>query len=276
MWILPWAGLVLLASTGTAQAATDSPSGVVEVDLLFPRNETYAPTEIMPIVLGFQNPELAPFLGPSIDFTLWDMNDLSRPLKDPFGFDLRWTNFSSSNGSTFYTYRPDKQPGLKTESTYMLKWTFGWSNCTGETQSRRGSENMHSNSSTWSVLFTTKSGAKDMDVQSISNSCPEKDQGFAFNVTGTHQTPLGAKWNGGDTCGEVATSLPTPNPCRTKVSPAAASSISAGITRQMCEGNSPPADCPPKDPKGNSAPQTVFGSVIGLVVVLGALSQILV
>lgn len=270
MRISPWAGLVLLASTGTVQAVTDHSSGVIEVDLLFPRNETYAPTEIMPITFGFQNPELTPLLGPSISFTLRDMNNVSRPLKDPFSFDLRWTNFSSSNGSTFYEYHPENQPELMMESTYMLTWSFNWWNCTEDTQSRRDSQNMHSNYSTSSVVFTTKSGAKDMDVRSIGDKCPEKGQAFAFNVTRTHQTSSGANWDGGDTCGEMASALPTPNPCRTKVSPAAASSISAGIARQRCEGNSPPADCPPKE---SGAQRTVFGSAVGLMIILGAFSQ---
>nr|GFD43736.1 hypothetical protein [Tanacetum cinerariifolium] len=109
-----------------------------------------------------------------------------------------------------------------------------------------------------------------MDVQSISDSCPEEDKGFAFNITGTHQPPLSENWNGGDTCGEF--DLVVPEPCRTKVSPAAASSISAGLTRQMCDGNSPPADCPSKDPKENGTPpRMIFGSVVGLMVSLGAL-----
>lgn len=110
-----------------------------------------------------------------------------------------------------------------------------------------------------------------MDVKSISEGCAQ-DQGFAFNVTGTHKTPTGVEWTGGEACAAVASSIPVPNPCRTKVSPAAASSISASIVSQLCKGGTSLVNCPPEE---NSAPRAVVGSVVGLIVVLGALSPFL-
>jgi hypothetical protein len=98
MFNVSLASLVLLLSTETVQASTGSLSGVIEVDLLFPHNETCAPTEYMPLVFAFQNPEMAPL----------------------FGIDMRWTNFSSSNGSTYYRYLPVHVPGRMTEGSYEL------------------------------------------------------------------------------------------------------------------------------------------------------------
>ncbi|KAF1835103.1 hypothetical protein BDW02DRAFT_579077 [Decorospora gaudefroyi] len=54
--------LFLAACAGAVNAAL----GVMEVDLVFPRNETYAPTEIFPLIFAFQNSELAPLLKPRL------------------------------------------------------------------------------------------------------------------------------------------------------------------------------------------------------------------
>jgi hypothetical protein len=126
MFIVSLASLVLLLSTETVQASTGSLSGVVEVDLLFPRNETCAPTEYMPLVFAFQNPEMAPLFGPSVGYQLFDFsgdnryNDSRSWNRCLFGIDMRWTNFSSSNGSTYYRYLPVHVPGCMTEGSYEL------------------------------------------------------------------------------------------------------------------------------------------------------------
>lgn len=86
--------------------------------MLSPRKENYAPTEIMPLVVGFQNPELAPLLYPSVDFILWDMNNISSPFVN-YGFDFKWANLSSCNGTTFYKFHPFPI-GLTKESFWML------------------------------------------------------------------------------------------------------------------------------------------------------------
>ncbi|KAI8943234.1 hypothetical protein NX059_001256 [Plenodomus lindquistii] len=270
MHIIPWAGLVLLASAEAAQAATDKQTGIVEVDLVFPRNETYAPTQIMPVVFGFQNPELAPFVATSLAWTLFDdMSNNGTGRVDDGSFDLRWTNFSSSNGSTYYRYHSAVIPELKKEGLWTLNWRLVWWNCTGESSP-------HSNTSSWYVSFATKSGAEEMDVEVSGEGC-SPNQGFAFNITDTHKTtPRYYKrdWAGGDRCAELAPSLPTPDSCRNDVSPAAASSISASLFSQLCSSDRdvPVVDCPAEE---NGAPRTIVGSVVGLMVVLGALSRFL-
>jgi hypothetical protein len=274
--------LLLLLSAGTAQAVTGKPSGVVEVDLLFPRNETYAPTEYMLLVFAFQNPELSPLIGPSLSYTLFDMKDDdpydndSRDLNRYFfGIDLRWANFSSSNGSTYYRHLPALVPGLMTEGSYVFTWTLYWANCT---EGSWGGD-PRGKSSTQSVYFTIRSGAQNsLDIGSISDSCPDEKQGFAFNVTYTHQVSSVEErhWNGSSTCGEVASSIPKPDPCRAKVTPSAASSISAALVISMCNGahGTSQVDCPPKD-EDSGAPHGHAWGLVGLVDVFGSLLQCL-
>ena len=279
MHIISLAGLILLFGAAASQAVTEITSGVVEVDLLYPRNETYAPTEFMPIVFAFQNPELAPLIGPSISYTLRDINDMSRDIdRFLFGIDMRWTNFSSNNGSTYYEHLPATVPGLMAEGNYKFQWTFQWANCTvpDRNDGLRGIR-PEGSASTWSVWFTIKDGAKSLlDVDSISEVCPSEDQGFAFNVTGTHEVAAGASWSGGDTCGELASSIPKPEPCRTKVSPSAASSISAAIVSSICNSvnDTSQVNCPPKDLE-SGAPKDPISGLMVLMVLLGALGQAL-
>ncbi|KAJ5219643.1 hypothetical protein N7468_008847 [Penicillium chermesinum] len=43
-------------------------SNILEVDLIFPRNETYAPAELFPIIFAIQNPERARYLTPELTY----------------------------------------------------------------------------------------------------------------------------------------------------------------------------------------------------------------
>lgn len=80
MCIVPQTSLILLANAITTKAATNEPTGLVVVDLVFPRDETYSPTGFLPIVFAFQNPELAPLLGASLDYALWYWNNMFNAL----------------------------------------------------------------------------------------------------------------------------------------------------------------------------------------------------
>lgn len=53
---------------GVARVGATTFPATVEVDLIFPRNDTYGPSVLFPIVFAIQNIALAPSLDPSIDF----------------------------------------------------------------------------------------------------------------------------------------------------------------------------------------------------------------
>ncbi|THC87758.1 hypothetical protein EYZ11_012793 [Aspergillus tanneri] len=52
----------LLVGVAVGLGAIVGASGVLEVDLVFPRNETYAPTDYFPVVFALQNAERARYL----------------------------------------------------------------------------------------------------------------------------------------------------------------------------------------------------------------------
>jgi hypothetical protein len=269
MRILFWTAWALGVCSGAVNAAASKTSGVVEVDLVFPRNETYAPTSILPIVFGFQNSELAPFLGLQLSFTVWRWDNLSDfPVTS--SYDLRWANFSSND--PYFEYRHFTK--FDREGTWKLTWTVGWANCTEDSLAKQGKDRVEFHSSTTSTVFTTKNSAQEVDLSTATkNEDCSTDMGFAFNVTNTHKVPTGIEWAGGETCVAVAPSLPTPNPCQVKIDSAAAASMSASITERRCKGTDPPADCPSDE---SAAQKLLVGGVACLMAVVGALGYTMV
>jgi hypothetical protein len=269
MHILSCSTWILVASTGVVSAAAGKTTGVVEVDLVFPRNETYAPTPVLPIVFGFQNSELAPFLGLQLSFTVWRWENLSDfPVTS--SYDLRWANFSSND--PYFEYRHFTK--FDREGTWKLTWSVGWANCTEDSLAKLGNDRLELHSSTSSTVFTTKDSAQEIDLSAATKqeNCSE-DIGFAFNITDTHKVPTGTEWAGGDTCAAVAPSLPTPTPCQVRINSAAAASISASITDRRCKGVDPPSDCPSDE---SAAQKVLVGGVACLMAVIGALGYIMV
>ncbi len=101
----------------------------------------------------------------------------------------------------------------------------------------------------WSIHFTTKNSAQEEDLVAATNNnnnCPE-DIGFAINVTNTLKVPADVRRDGGETCVVVASSTPTPGPCRVRINSTAASSISSFVTTWVCESKYLPDSCPPED-----------------------------
>ncbi|KAL7916963.1 hypothetical protein ACQKWADRAFT_317683 [Trichoderma austrokoningii] len=162
--------------------------GVFEVDLLFPRNETYAPNPLMPVVFALQNPTLASVNG-LIATVYWEF--------DPYLISRSINTIAYPEGF----------------------WTFAWSlrffNCTetveGQPQARNGFTTLNAKPTVFTI---SKSGqATDLTAATSADKCNAAES-FAFNVTA---------W--GYQCGMLGPS-PTADPCAAKIDSAAASSIS--------------------------------------------------
>ncbi|KAA8652420.1 hypothetical protein EYZ11_012836 [Aspergillus tanneri] len=250
-----------------------SASSVLEMDLVFPRNETYAPTELFPIIFAFQNAERAKYLNPHISYTIrnWDnRNDtITR------SYDLRWTNWSSHDPYFAYTYFSD----FSTEGRWKLDWSLTWESCDEYAFSNSlPRASMIYNSTSWGIFFTIQNAAPKVDLvtATANKTCPG-EHGVAIKVTDkTMEVPLWVDWPGGDstnnTCAVVASStpMPIPDPCRVDIDSAIAASMSASLTATLCKGVNPPADCPEDDE--NAAQQLAVFGVSLLLAAFGALS----
>jgi hypothetical protein len=247
-------------------------SGVVEVDLIFPRNETYAPTANLPIIFAFQNSHLAPFLDPIIDidaYLLYNANGSTRYIPpDATSLDqLRWANFTNDTYFAYPTYQ-HRTFNFETEGIWQLTWTLNWATCTEDSLAKTYSKDqLMRNQSQHMTMLTIRKGAQGVDLVSGTKdkSCSGQE-GVAVNITNTLQAPLSAHWKGqGDMCASAAPSVPKSDPCRVSIDPTAAASISCAVSLSTSS-----ATC--RDEKKGAAGRLTIG---GLAAMVGVLSYLL-
>ncbi|KAJ5121106.1 uncharacterized protein N7515_009067 [Penicillium bovifimosum] len=231
----------LMVSLGAADKAV---LGVGEVDLIFPRNGTFAPMTITPIVFGIQNPAVIDGLYPILGYGLW-------------------TADTSPDNQTDLTYLTDGHLPNKTgpvsflidgianthntENQWRFVWRLIWTNCSipdNETTSEL-SLGLGDHVIAQSLLFTTKKGATPLNLTTLTadDKCNDA-QALTFHATTTMPAPLTDAR--GETCAVLKSPSPTPTPCKASIAPAAASSISSSLTASYCQYPTPVISCPAK------------------------------
>ncbi|KAL4929502.1 uncharacterized protein BDV17DRAFT_261083 [Aspergillus undulatus] len=80
----------LLAALGLIASATGN--NIIEVDLVFPQNKAYTPTEWFPAVFAFQNPVRAQYLNFGITYHFRRLTDNNYELTR--SHDLRFANWT--------------------------------------------------------------------------------------------------------------------------------------------------------------------------------------
>ncbi|KAF7514718.1 hypothetical protein G7054_g15063 [Neopestalotiopsis clavispora] len=221
-------GWLVAAYVGAVQAATNVTSGIMEVDLVFPRNETYALNSTFPIVFAINNPELVSLLSPRIYFTVNEWDNINNM---PVGttYDLRYENYSSDPLFAYHTF-----PGLDTETVWWLTWRVTWGNCTKENHKINTSYDKYSTS----LTFTTSSSGQAVDLVAgtESDDCPA-ESGVALEVASTLDVSVGVNWEGfSDKCPVLADTTPTATPCEVKIDAATEASMAASLASDACLG----------------------------------------
>ncbi|KAJ5765383.1 hypothetical protein N7520_004942 [Penicillium odoratum] len=254
---------------GWMTVATAS-SGVFEVDLIFPRNETYTPSPLMPMVFALQNPSMAVPMEALIEWQLLEGGNISAPgsiLSGALELDL----MSSLNVSTDLDKATLDLPGYPLLVTRYLdtfsypdgSWNFEWtlqvSNCT------YGNYAPNVLQMTNNVTFTTSKLGKAPDlVAATSARTCDTAEGYAFNATSIEAT-----------CG-VLGPTPTTNLCAITIDSAAESSLMALATAQACSilqrPINPNVTCPSSTPLSNTAGQSRITAVPVLLMVLAMLT----
>lgn len=245
------AGLMIVM--GDKSASLTLPA-TFEVDFLFPRNETYAPSWLMPIVIAIQNPSLAVPLSATVKWTLWEGNNMKSPGSIPGGhFDV---------GGDVATVRPaPSNPYLLSTAVNTISypdgvWTLGWYVEYNICGNLKQSEN-------FTTVFTVSKSGKAIDLEAATSSdiCGTTEA-QAFNVTSS------------DLCHLLGPS-PTTNPCAATINSAAASSLSAlaRATGSICTSYSSNLTClNPSPPPGQpSAANPRVAAALTLLTLLAAL-----
>ncbi|KGO76980.1 hypothetical protein PITC_004010 [Penicillium italicum] len=192
--------------------------GIFEVDLVFPRNTTYTPQALMPIVWALQNPSMAPPLASSITWNLWEGNNHSSPGSVGGGLIELLEEITSSEQLISRFFNTIAYP----DGHWTLTWTLEIFNCTQYTGQS------HSLKKTGSTVFTiSKSGQEpDLVAATAADQCGAMEA-YTFNVTSF-----------GDACGHLG-QTPNTNPCAVNMSSSAASSLYASATASACAPNAP-------------------------------------
>ena len=233
-----WLLLALLTCWSSAQTF---PS-IAEVDLLFPRNDTYAPTVLMPVVFAIQNPLLAVPLDLAVEWYLYQLTDGNTTAVDN-GM-IAYPFFDGPASGPHYGYNSlYNQTTL--EGTWSLLWTLSSLNCT---QFLPNHSFVPDYVQVNTVMFTTKNGAQAADlVAATADDVCASAESFTFNVTGVETVSIG-RGNSVTGCAVVESMLPTPspNPCAAQLNATGASSISVALTTSICHMPSSLVSCPAK------------------------------
>ncbi|KAK3395609.1 hypothetical protein B0T20DRAFT_40536 [Sordaria brevicollis] len=179
--------LLLLSSAVLAQESQETDEIVqypatIEFDVVFPRNDTYAPADVFPIIFALRNPKAAAAFRPLMSWYLEkkgedrdevleeDHTDMVGPrgASEPVG-SLGWHGMSNiwhmaptniTSDPFYLVYWTDKLKGPSAEGQYMLWSDFETFNCTDE-WSWGHSDFAHLSTR---IFFTIEKGAKAPDL----------------------------------------------------------------------------------------------------------------
>ena len=153
-------------------------AAVVEVDLIFPRNETYAPGPFMPVVFAIQNSAIA---APLDIYITWHVTQLDGNASTSGALDLRQTNFTRSD--PFFVF--DVAQRLNgTEGTWAAAWALSLFNCSVSTQAGENYTTVTKNLASSRVVFTTRPDAPGPNLVQSPKACVGS-KGVVINIAET-------------------------------------------------------------------------------------------
>lgn len=265
---------ILGAMVASALGSTTAGNSVLEVDLVFPQNRTYTPTEWFPVVFALQNPSLAQYLDMEITYYLRSIDD-QNPSRTSFH------KFRHENLSSIDPHFASSHFGMfGSPGSWRLDWSTTWRSCDKEGfESGSTISQMLSNSTSFSVSFAVQDMPDSVDVDLVSSSsedsCPDtnSDSALAINVPETMPLPHWVDWNARQamnyTCAVTTPTTTAPDPCRVDIDRTVAESMQASHQAWLCRhAVNPPDDCPEENGDDeNSAPpmrRAIVGGISGL------------
>ncbi|TRX90979.1 hypothetical protein FHL15_008184 [Xylaria flabelliformis] len=232
LWVALFSLLSSIAANGPQYPTT------LEVDIVFPRNDTYAPVDAFPLVVAIQNNFLSQFL--EFDMVLlWVISHVD-------------DNQSIESGS-FETNPPtdDYQRYLvsattklnSTEGRFALYWKLDVNNCSIANVNANGTstvDNLYA-SYTNKIYFTLQNGAQPPDlVAATSPDTCASTVAIVLNITGYTPVPgvlpiPGLSPEEQLQCPILRNATVSPSPCSVRLNQTQAASISASATVVACD-----------------------------------------
>ncbi|OJJ66127.1 hypothetical protein ASPBRDRAFT_138688 [Aspergillus brasiliensis CBS 101740] len=230
MALLTRSRLLLALFLGFAYGQTSIAPGVTEVDLVFPRNESFSPSPLTPIIFAIQNPSLLSSLNPEIYYNIERQNiSVNESFVTAGSIQLSNLNYTASDPYLLYW----SIGSLNIEGTFLLAWELKMNNCSQSPQTNTLTFG-YLGSRRHQLYFSTKNGTSSPDISAATEdgTC-EQSIAQAVQVPALLDVPPTRTW-GAPSCAQTVGPSPTPSPCEVKIDSTAAASISAALTATAC------------------------------------------
>ncbi len=240
-------GRVLVALQAGLLAAQ---AAFIEVDLVFPRNDTYGPGYWMPVVFAIQSSGIPAPVDMLLDWRIYQ--DRRGGASTHRYINLKRTNLTGTDPIFVADYAPRFLYG--TGSQWVIDWYLTFSNCS--TDSSTAATTVSRNMEDRYLRFSTKPGAPAPNLVQSPGTCLNSTAGIAINVTETLRI---AAWNYGDKdwsngCLHLGSPPIVPaNPCAVTVNETTAMSI---LGEEHC-GPEYSTTCPASGAPGRGTPNLV-------------------
>lgn len=240
------------AAAQNRTAIVDYPARV-EFNVVFPRNETYAPAPIFPIIFAIQN-----YAAAAVSSTLeidWSIREYVSGRYVTHGIihmdDIDPHHNTTAPDPYYAVVWTSQLNATAAPNQYALSWEFSHVSCSGAVVAAYPADFNTTSHGGYYDVFTlaTTTNAKQPDVGADLHTCPGW-YSAAFEINGTTpvlQPPKRSQNDGRDVCAVVSEAPPPGDPCAVRIGEAAAASISARMTAEACAQATPmvTSGCPP-------------------------------
>jgi hypothetical protein len=229
-------------------------------------------------VFALHKAERVRHIFPHITFRV---RDASAGGKGHFGSyyqEIAWPNETISDSEPFLVHTLVEE--FATPGAWSVVWDVNWTSCLLDGYGYMGGQVRYNQSLPFGITLDIADGGQPMDL--VAATADEKachagvEPGFAFNVSdrADNLSFIGRPPHV-STC-VVVPKLEDPEPtlqlCSVKIDSAAAATISASVKAKLCEGPSPPTDCPPKSEASTYAVRWLaVAGTTSLVAALGSM-----
>ncbi|KAK8045470.1 hypothetical protein PG993_005494 [Apiospora rasikravindrae] len=178
--------LLPLAAFANTQSAhpNPGPSGVLEFDLVFPRNETYASTQYFPLVLAVCNSTAAWPHGLRVRYHLWPHHLEAPPSEGLFELPETGATSGAPPSAPNYFFIEGSNLMNATSGGFTLIWSVILRNTCRDDDPFGDTGQWAYHSRERNVKFTIAEGAPLRDIEAAVNACSTPDSTLAITPRG--------------------------------------------------------------------------------------------
>lgn len=157
----------------------------IQFDLVFPRNETYAPTQYFPLVLAVRNPVAVWTLGLSLMMVIWPHSEDVPPFNSTYEFPHTGepTSGLPLSGPNFFFIAGTPYANA-TAGGFTVIWSVTIRHKCREENPLKDPHDLPYTSGEFNVQFSTAIGAPLPDIEAAMNSCLEPTSSLALTSQG--------------------------------------------------------------------------------------------